>query len=151
MPQSLSRVLIHTVFSTKGREPIFQDARLRSELHAYLGGCACSLECLPIQVGGVSDHVHLLTTLARPLAVADLVKEVKRVSTGWLQERGGLFRQFHWQAGYGCFSVSESLVPQVVKYIETQEDHHRRITFQEEYRELLRRRGEKWDERYVWD
>ena len=151
MPQSLARVLIHTVFSTQGREPVFQDASFRAEMHAYLGGCAKGLDCLPIQIGGVSDHVHLLTTLSRTLAIAEFVKEIKRVSTNWIHERGGLYHQFHWQAGYGCFSVSESKAEAVVRYIASQEEHHRKITFQDEYRELLRRHGQAWDEAYVWD
>jgi putative transposase len=151
MPQSLARVLIHTVFSTKGRESAFHDPAFRSEVHAYLGGCAKALDCLPIQIGGVADHVHLLTTLSRTIAIAEFVKEIKRVSTNWIQERGGMFRQFHWQAGYGCFSVSESNVNAVTRYIERQEEHHRKITFQDEYRELLRRHGQAWDEAYVWD
>ncbi|MBX7209771.1 MAG: transposase [Verrucomicrobiaceae bacterium] len=151
MPQSIARVVIHTVFSTKGREPVFHDAAFRAETHAYLGGCAKSLGCLPIIVGGVADHVHLLTTLSRTIAIAEFVKEVKRVSTDWIQQRGGLFAQYHWQAGYGCFSVSESKVPDVVQYIETQEAHHRVVTFQDEYRKLLTKHGEKWDEAYVWD
>jgi putative transposase len=151
MPQSLARVLIHTVFSTKGREPAFQDPSFRSEVHAYLGGCANTLGCIPIQIGGVSDHVHLLTTLSRTISLADFVKEVKRVSTTWIQERGGLFRQFHWQAGYGCFSVSESQMQAVVRYIENQDDHHRKMSFQDEYRQMLKRHEVSWDERYVWD
>lgn len=151
MPQSLARVLIHTVFSTKEREPVFQNAEFRAELHAFVGGCAKTLECYPLQIGGVEDHVHLLTTLSRTTAIAEFVKEVKRVSTGWIQTRGGLFRQFHWQAGYGCFSVSESQVSAVMRYIQRQEEHHRQRTFQEEYRELLERHGQRWDERYVWD
>jgi len=151
MSQSLARVLIHTVFSTKGREPFFRDAAFRSEVHAYLGGCAKALDCLPLQIGGVADHVHLLTTLSRTLSMAEFVKEIKRVSTNWVQERGGMFHQFHWQAGYGCFSVSESKAQAVVRYITQQEEHHRKITFQDEYRELLRRHGQTWDEAYVWD
>ena len=105
-------------------------------MHSYLGGCAKTLGCLPIQIGGVSDHVHLVTTLARTIAIAEFVKEVKRVSTSWIQERSGLFRQFHWQAGYACFSLSESDVPGVVRYVEAQEEHHRTVTFQDEYREF---------------
>lgn len=151
MPQSLSRIVIHTVFSTKGRVPVFQDSGFRAEVHSYLGGCAKTLDCLPLQIGGVADHVHLLTTLPRTLAVADYVKEVKRASTVWLQNRGGVFRQFHWQSGYGCFSVSESQVPKVRRYVSQQEEHHRAIGFQEEYREFLRRHGQTWDEGYVWD
>ncbi|WP_146849387.1 transposase [Brevifollis gellanilyticus] len=151
MPQSIARALIHTVFSTKGREPVFHETAFRSEVHAYLGGCAKSLDCLPLQVGGVADHVHLITTLSRTIAIAEFVKEVKRVSTNWIQERGGLLRQFHWQSGYGCFSVSESKVADVIRYIENQPEHHRKVTFQDEYRELLRRHGQSWDEAYVWD
>jgi putative transposase len=151
MPQSLSRVVIHTVFSTQGREPAFQDLAFRAEVHAYLGGCAKSLECLPIQIGGVADHVHLLTVLARTICVADFVKEIKRVSTNWIQERGGLFGQFHWQGGYAAFSVSESNVGIVSRYVERQEQHHRRMTFQDELRKLLRLHGQAWDEEHLWD
>ena len=151
MPQSLSRVVIHTIFSTKDRFPVFQNGDFRAEMHAYLGGCAETLGCLPIRIGGVADHVHLVTTLGRTIAIADFVKEVKRVSTAWIQERGGPYGGFHWQSGYGCFSVSESKVPEVVRYVETQAAHHERVGFQEEYRDFLRRHGESWDERYVWD
>jgi len=150
MAQSLSRILIHTVFSTKDRVPFLRDPGFREQMHSYLGGCAKSAGCPPIRIGGVDDHVHLLTTLSRTLAVAEFVKEIKRNSSLWAKgkERGG---DFAWQAGYGCFSVSESLVSSVSRYVEKQEDHHRVMTFQEEYRELLRRHGEEWDERYVWD
>jgi putative transposase len=151
MPQSLSRIVIHTVFSTQGREPALQNPAFRTEVHSFLGGCAKSLECLPLRIGGVADHVHLLTTLARTIAVADFVKEVKRVSTNWIQERGGLFSQFHWQAGYATFSVSESQVPAVARYIDNQEEHHQRISFQDEFRRFLLCHGQEWDERYVWD
>ncbi len=150
MPQSLSRILIHTVFSTKNRAHFFKEAVFRDELHSYLGGCANSLNCFPIQISGVEDHVHLLTTLSRTVAVADFVKEVKRNSTLWAKDEKGQ-GDFAWQSGYGCFSVSESQVETVSRYVENQEGHHRKITFKEEYRELLRRHGEKWDERYVWD
>lgn len=99
----------------------------------------------------MSDHVHLLTTLARTLSVAEFVKETKRVSTNWIQERNGMWSQFHWQAGYASFSVSESDVGTVEQYILGQERHHRTQSFQDEYREFLRKHGETWDERYVWD
>ena len=151
MPQSLARVVIHTVFSTKDRFPFLQNAASRSEVHAYLGGCAKTLGSLPIQIGGVEDHVHLLTTLPRTLAMSDFVKEVKRVSTNWNHERGAEWAKFRWQAGYGIFSVSESNVPQVVRYIEDQDKHHRTATFQEEFRALLRKHNLTWDEAYVWD
>lgn len=151
MPQSLARVVIHTVFSTKDRFPFLQNPAYRAEVHAYLGGCVKTLGSLPIQIGGVADHVHLLTTLPRTLAIADFVKELKRVSTNWIHERGAEWAKFHWQAGYCAFSVSESNVPQVIHYIETQEEHHRTITFQDEFRALLRKHNLTWDEEYVWD
>ena len=106
MPQSLSKVYIHTVFSTKNREPFLADEALREELHAYMGGIAKQLECYPVRVGGTADHVHLLTTLARTKMISELVKEVKRVSSVWLHEKG--ISGFKWQAGYASFSVSQS-------------------------------------------
>lgn len=151
MPQSLARVILHTVFSTKDRFPFFQNPVFRAEVHAYLGGCAKSLDCLPIQVGGVADHVHLLATLPRTLAIADFIKEVKRVSTIWIHERGPEWTKFHWQSGYGVFSVSESNVSAAARYIENQEHHHRVTTFQDEYRALLQKHGIAWDESHVWD
>ncbi len=108
------------------------------------------MDCLPIRIGGVDDHVHLLTTLSRTLSIAEFVKEIKRNSTLWAKGNGSQ-ADFGWQAGYGCFSVSESQIEVVSRYIENQEGHHRKMTFQDEYRELLRLHGEKWDERYVWD
>ena len=151
MPQSLSKVLIHTIFSTKNREPYFKQAAFRGEPHSYLGGAAKSLACQPLRIGGVSDHVHLLTTLSRTVAIAEFVKEVKRVSTLWIQQRSAAYRNFRWQSGYGAFSVSESKVTEVSRYIGDQKEHHRRVTFQEEFRELLRHHGVKFDERFVWD
>ncbi len=151
MPPSLSRVTLHTVFSTKDRFAFFPNPAFRTDVHAYPGGCAKSLDCLPLQIGGVSDHVHLLTTLPRTLSIADMVKEIKRVSTNWIQERGGEWSKFHWQSGYATFSVSESNLPQVISYIENQVQHHRSTTFQDEYRALLAKHGQVWNETYVWD
>lgn len=150
MPQSLSRILIHTVFSTKNRAPFLSEPSFRDEMHAYLGGCANTLGCLSIRNGGTEDLVHLLTTLSRTVAVAEFIKEVKRNSTLWAKGKGGN-GDFAWQSGYGCFSVSESQTGVVSRYIGNQEEHHRKITFQDEYREMLRLHGEKWDECYVWD
>ena len=151
MPQSLSKVLIHTIFSTKSRKPYLKDTDLRGQLHSYLGGTANNLGCQPIRIGGVSNHVHLLTLLSRTLSIAEFVKEIKRVSTAWIQQGGKKHRNFRWQSGYGAFSVSESKVAEVVRYIDSQEAHHRTVTFQEEFRELLRRDGVDFDERFVWD
>ena len=149
MPQSLSRVLIHTVFSTKDRYPFLSNQDLRGETYAYLGGIAKKLTCDPIRVGGTADHVHLLTTLPRTVAIADFVKEVKRVSTNWIKERGGIHGKFHWQSGYAVFSVGYGEVERLIRYIENQEAHHRSVGFQDEYRSLLRDQGIEFDERYL--
>jgi putative transposase len=151
MPQSLAKILIHTVFSTKDRRPLLHDRGLRDELHHYLGGILLKLDCQPIIVGGVEDHVHLLSTLSRTASIAEVVKEVKRGSTNWLKTQGRDLSSFGWQNGYGAFSIGSSQIPDVKKYIADQEAHHRKITFQDEFRKLLERYGIQYDERYVWD
>jgi REP element-mobilizing transposase RayT len=151
MPQSLSAVYIHVVFSTKDRRPEFRDTALREALHTYLGGIAKQLESAPILIGGVEDHVHLLLCLGHSISQAELVKELKRVSNVWLKEQGKVVTDFQWQNGYGAFSVSHSNLPAVRKYIAGQEEHHRKMTFQDELRLLLQKHDLTWDERYLWD
>jgi len=150
MPQSLSAVYIHLTFSTKDRRPFLREKPLRASLHAYLGGISKTLECPPIIVGGVEDHVHLLCRFGRTITQADWVKELKRVSNGWLKDQGGDYADFEWQNGYASFSVSQSNLEKVKRYIATQEEHHRKATFQDELRALLRKHGLEFDERYVW-
>jgi REP element-mobilizing transposase RayT len=149
MPQSLSAVYLHLVFSTKERYPFFRDRNLRNEVHSFLGGVSKSLHCPPIIVGGVEDHVHMLSRFGRTISQADWVKELKRVSNLWLKEKG--VRGFAWQGGYADFSVSISDLERVREYIANQEEHHKKIGFQEELRGLLSRHGLEWDERYVWE
>ena len=151
MPQSLSKILVHVVFSTKDRRPILRDRPLRDELHAYLGGVLTQLDCQPVIVGGVEDHVHLLSTLARTRSVASVVKEVKRGSSAWLKTQSHALAEFAWQRGYGAFSIGASQVVRVRGYIANQEAHHRRTSFQDEFRTLLKRYDVPYDERYVWD
>ncbi|MCB1237347.1 MAG: IS200/IS605 family transposase [Verrucomicrobiae bacterium] len=151
MPQSLASVNLHTIFSTKNREPWLRNANLRADLHSWMGGVVNTLGCIPIEIGGVSDHVHLLTTLSRTLTIADFVKETKRVSALWLKERSADFRAFHWQAGYGVFSIGQSQKDTVIRYVRDQEAHHRKRTFKEEFRDFLDRYEVEYDERYVWD
>ena len=151
MPQSLARVVLHTVFSTKKRIPFLIEPGFRAEVHAFLGACAKAMESVPIEIGGVADHVHLLTTLPRTIAIAEFVKELKRVSTNRIHMQRRDLEEFHWQAGYGIFSVSESVVPVVARYIRNQEVHHRASTYRAEYRTLLRKHGVVWDEAHVWD
>lgn len=150
MPQSLSRILIHLVFSTKGRERILDHA-LQSELHPYLAATLDNIECPCLRVGGVEDHVHLFFGLARTRTISEVVETVKTSSSKWIKSKGDRFRGFHWQSGYGAFSVSHSDAEAVVAYIRDQERHHQKMTFQDEYRRLLERYEVPFDERYVWD
>ncbi len=149
MPQSLARLLVHLVFSTKNRIPFLQSPQLRSEVHAYLTATFQGQDCEAVQVGGASDHVHLLFGLSRTISVAELVKHLKTSSTKMAREKG--HRDFSWQTGYGAFSVSESNKGAVIAYIVDQEIHHRKITFQEEIRALLKKHSVCFDERYIWD
>jgi REP element-mobilizing transposase RayT len=151
MPQSLSAVYIHLVFSTKERRPFLRDKSVRAKLHAQLGGISKTLQSPPLIVGGVGDHVHMLCRFSRTITQAEWVKEVKRVSNGWLKEQGPGYADFEWQGGYADFSVSQSNLDQVKEYIAEQEEHHRKMTFQDELRALLRKHEIKFDERYVWD
>lgn len=150
MPQSLSRILVHLVFSTKNREVVL-NAAIQSELHPYLAGTLDGIDCPSLQVGGVENHVHLFFGLSRTRSVADVVETVKTSSSKWIKTKGVEFGGFHWQSGYGAFSVSQSDADAVVAYIRNQAQHHRKITFQDEYRRLLERYQVAFDERYVWD
>jgi putative transposase len=149
MPQSLALVLVHIIFSTKNRIAFLRAPDLRSEVHAYLTATLRGLDCDPLRVGGVEDHVHLLTGVSRKTSLAELVKNLKTSSTRALKEKG--HRHFSWQSGYGAFSVSQSAKESVISYIANQEIHHRKMTFQEEFRAILNKHRVRFDERYVWD
>src|SRR5438874_11452103 len=111
MSQSLAKILVHTVFSTKDRAPFLRDGGLRDEMHCYIGGILANLQCQPVIVGGVEDHVHHLCALARTSNAAEMVKEVKRASSLWIKTKGSTFNEFHWQNGYGIFSIGFSQTP----------------------------------------
>ncbi len=151
MPQSLSAVFVHLVWSTKDRKPWLRDPTVRTRLHAYLGGVSREMQCPPVIVGGVDDHVHVLGQLGREVSIAGWVKELKRVSSIWMKDVDTEFKGFYWQGGYGAFSVSQSNLARVEKYIVDQETHHAKFSFQDELRTLFRKHGIEWDERYVWD
>jgi len=124
---------------------------IREELHSYIGGILNHLECLPVIVGGMEDHVHLLCAISRTVTAAEMVKEVKRGSSLWLKTKTEDLRDFSWQSGYGAFSIGFSQIKIVRDYIARQEEHHRQVSFQDEFRELLQRYEIEFDERYVWD
>ena len=150
MPQSLSKVILHIIFSTKNREP-WLDSAIRSRMHAYLATICRDLGGEEVWVDGVSDHVHIVTTLPRTLSQAELIEEIKKASSKWIKGVEARYRGFFWQRGYAAFSVSPSQLEAVLQYVRVQEEHHRTRTFQEEYRELLHKHGVEFDERYMWD
>jgi REP element-mobilizing transposase RayT len=150
VPQSLASLHVHLVFSTKHREPLITPD-LAPRLHGYLGGIARGANSPLVAVGGTADHVHLLVSLGRQTCVADLVRDLKANSSGWVHENFAAHARFAWQAGYGAFAVSKSNVEAVMRYIANQEEHHKKQTFQDEYRQFLRLHEIEWDEEYVWD
>ena len=150
MPQSLARLHIHLVFSTKNRERFLTDA-VRDSLHAYMATALQNLGCAPVLINSEEDHVHILFELARTVSVSQAVEDVKKSSSRWIKTQGQEFAGFAWQAGYGAFAVSESNVETVRHYIAGQREHHRVKSFQEEYRQFLERHRIAFDERYVWD
>lgn len=150
MPQSLSAILIHLVFSTKNREPFITPA-IEPELHPYMASIFRALKSPSLTIEGTADHLHILFSLGRVMRVADLVEEVKTESSKWIKTKGPEFRRFHWQNGYGAFSIGQSGVAALKRYIHDQKQHHKRVTFQDEYRKFLKRYQIEYDERYVWD
>ena len=150
MAQSLSYLLLHVIFSTKDRSPFLKE-EIRPKLHAYLATVARNAGCECYRVGGVEDHVHLAILLSRTIAVAELVKDLKTSSSKWLKAQSPALTYFVWQGGYGVFSVGSSDLEVLKKYIDMQEEHHKTLTFQQEYRIFLEKYGVEYDERYVWD
>lgn len=150
MPQSLACLHMHLVSSTKNREPFITDS-VRPSLHSYMATVLQNLKCHPVLINSVEDHSHLLFDLARTVSICQVVEDVKKSSSKWIKEQGSEFRNFAWQSGYGVFAVSESNVETVRQYIADQREHHRKKTFQDEYRALLNRHNVGFDERYVWD
>ena len=150
MPQSLSHILLHITFSTKGRHPLI-DTEVEGGLHAYLATVCRNEGCHAYRVGGTDDHVHIVTTLSRTITVAKLLESIKKTTSSWMKTQHRRFQHFYWQRGYGAFSVSPIHLDEVIRYIESQRERHKHVTFQEEFRQLLEKYGIEYDERYVWD
>ena len=150
MPQSLSLVIVHVIFSTKERRP-FIEPDTRPKLHAYLATVARNAGCDAYRVGGVADHVHLAIRLSRTITIADLVETLKTSSSKWLKTQSPGLDEFSWQRGYGCFSVGPSDLDALCAYIDHQEEHHKTRTFQDEFRMFLEKYGVKYEEAYVWN
>ena len=150
MAQSLANIVVHLVFSTKGRRQLLRNDE-RDELHAYITGILTNLDSLLIEINSVRDHAHILFAQSKNHAPAKIVEQVKSASTCWLKERSAYYSDFAWQAGYGEFSVSPIHVDAVREYIRNQAEHHKQEDFQTEYRRFCEKNGKPLDERYVWD
>lgn len=150
MGQSLVKNYIHIVFSTKHRQPLIFPP-VEAELHSYLGGICNNLDCQAIKVDGYTDHVHILCRLSKKIPLMKLVEKVKSHSSKWIKTKGAGYENFYWQDGYGAFSVNPSQEDIVIAYIANQHEHHKKKTFQNEFRAFLKKYKVDYDERYVWE
>jgi REP element-mobilizing transposase RayT len=150
MGQSLVQNYIHIIFSTKHKDALIHPP-VEEELHGYLGGICNNLECHVIKVGGFTDHIHILCMLSKKIALMKLLEELKANSSKWIKTKGAVYSKFYWQDGYGAFSVNPTEIDTVIEYISNQHEHHKKKTFQDEYRAFLKKYKVEYDERYVWD
>ena len=149
MAQSLTKIVVHVVFSTKNREPLLTMA-IRNDLFAYVVGILNSLDCITLAINGTEDHVHGLIVMSKTISLSKMMEAMKGGSSRWLNSHATANGRFAWQVGYGAFSVSESQIPKVTNYIAGQEEHHRKTTFQDELLTLLKKHRIEFDERYLW-
>jgi len=149
MAQSLSKLYVHIVFHVKNNDVLIRTED-EKELYAYIGGIIKANESFPIQINGTENHLHILTTMSKNISLAKFVEEIKRNSSRWIKSKGEHYRFFTWQGGYAGFSVSQSKMSVVEKYIENQKYHHKKETFKEEYFKFLREYNIEFDEKYIW-
>jgi putative transposase len=149
MSHTFVNALFHCVFSTKGRRRLITTP-LQERLWPFMGGIARENGMKALTVGGIEDHVHLLLSLPTTLSIAQAMQQIKGVSSKWIHDTFSEHRGFAWQEGYGAFSIGVSQVHDTVAYIQSQAEHHRKRTFQEEYLAFLKKHGIEYDERYVW-
>ena len=149
MAQTLVCLMTHVIFSTKNREP-FITPEIEPELFSYIGGILKNNESRLLDAGGTADHVHLLISQSKNVALSALMKDVKKDSSSWIKTKGNIYRNFHWQDGYGGFSLGRSELPTLKQYLANQKEHHRKRSFQEELIQFLNEYGIEYDERYLW-
>lgn len=150
MSQSLASILVHIIFSTKARVPLI-DLEIMQDLHQYMASIGRSCDVHIHEIGGIADHVHLLVSLPRTLTISKLVEEIKKGSSKWMKTKGKIYENFSWQNGYGAFSIGQSNMEALRRYIQNQQEHHRKMTFQDEYRMFLNKYKLSFDEKYIWD
>ncbi|HKQ48687.1 MAG TPA: transposase [Phycisphaerae bacterium] len=149
MAQTLTRLLVHSIFSTKNRANLIQP-EIEPELYAYIGGICRNAQSPLLSVGGTANHLHLLFSLSKTGSLADLMLDVKKDSSKWIKTKAAYFADFQWQEGYGGFSIGESQVDDLKGYIARQKEHHRTVTFEEEYLAFVKKYNAPYDERYMW-
>ncbi len=141
---------VHVVYGTKNRTKVLSP-EIQPDLFAYTGGICNNLECIPIKIGGYLEHIHILCSLSKKITLIDFIKEIKIGTSKWIKTRGKCFSGFHWQDGYGAFSVSPNQIEMLSGYISKQHVHHKKVFFEDEYRAFLKENNVEYDERYVWD
>ena len=149
MAQTLVSLLVHVIFSTKNREP-FITPGIEPELFAYMGGILKNQNSRLLDAGGTADHVHLLISQSKNVSLSSLMKDLKKDSSFWIKTKGRQFDNFHWQDGYGAFSIGQPQIAELKKYISQQKEHHRKRTFQEELMAFFDEYGMEYDVRYLW-
>lgn len=147
MPHTYTNLIYHVVFSTKERYP-FITKEHEARLYEYIGGTIRALTGICLEIGGVEDHIHFIVKLKPNLSISKLLEKLKPSVTNWA--RPIIHPKFEWQDGYGAFTIAESQIPAVRRYIQNQKEHHKGTTFEEEYKALLNRAGIEFDERYLW-
>jgi putative transposase len=150
MTQSLADVILHVVFSTKERKPLIHSS-IEEELYRYICGICNRLQSPIIKINGVEDHIHLLLQLGRTITISKLIGEIKSSSSQWIKTKGEQYHNFTWQSGYGGFSVSRPNLGTAKKYLSRQKEHHKKITFKEEFLIILQHAEISYDEKYLWD
>ncbi len=150
MAHTFTNLLTHVIFSTKDRRPHL-DPQVKERLFPYMGGILKETKAKCLAINGPADHVHILALIPPVAALSDVMRILKTNASRWVHEQWPSLTDFAWQTGYGAFSVSESLKQEVAAYIANQEEHHRKMTFQEEFIAFLKRHGIEYDERYIWE
>ena len=150
MAQTLVKLYVHVIFSTKNRAD-FIKPEIEEELFAYIGGITNNNKSKLLEANGTMNHIHLLVSMSKNIELSELVGDIKRDSSKWIKTNGAAYRNFHWQDGYGAFSVGYTQIEDVKNYIASQKEHHRKISFEDEFRYFLKKYDVEYDERYVWD
>ncbi|MBS1758853.1 MAG: IS200/IS605 family transposase [Bacteroidetes bacterium] len=150
MSQSLSKLFVHIIFHTKYSHDLIDEV-VQPELYAYIGGIINENQSQAIRINGTQNHIHILAVMSKNISLAKFVEEIKRNSSRWIKTKGIQYQNFKWQGGYAGYSVSQSVVDRVKKYIENQKEHHQKVSFEEEYIAFLKEYNIDYDEAYLWN